>query len=163
MSLLYIVDGYNVIKSGPLGDLPLRQARERFFSFLETSRPHGSVRNRLIVVFDGSSEVFGFKDQTSFEVVFTSGESADEKIKSLVGDLPDTRSVIVVTDDRDLSYSVRRCGAQVMGTKDFLNKPRHKGQGRSRRAAGEADAGNTLNLVQRERITEEFRKLWLDQ
>lgn len=162
MSLLYIVDGYNVIKSGPLGDLPLRQARERFFAFLEAARPHGSFRNRLIVVFDGSSEVSGYKDQTSFEVVFTSGESADDRIKSLVCGLKDVRSAIVVTDDRSLGYSVRQAGARVMGTKDFLGKPKHGGKTRRKEKSREEDSKNDLNLVERDRITEEFKKLWLD-
>ncbi|MFA5038711.1 MAG: NYN domain-containing protein [Candidatus Omnitrophota bacterium] len=162
MSLFYIVDGYNVIKrSDRFADLSLREARARFFVFLESRRPHGSLRNRLIVVFDGSPEVFGFREDTSFEVVFTSGESADDKIKSLVEGLSsDAKRAVVVTDDRDLARSVRLKGARIMSVGDFLGKPQRKERARRSQSAA-PDAGNTLNVVERERITEEFRKLWL--
>jgi predicted RNA-binding protein with PIN domain len=161
MSISYIVDGYNVIKgAAPYCDLPLRQARERFFSFLETMRPHGSLRNRLIVVFDGSSQVFGCMDHRSFEIIFTSGESADEKIKEMVCADKNPKNIVVVTNDRDLGYSVRRQGARIMSCAEFLKLSGVVKKVRQA-AAKELDAKNILNIVQREKITEECRKIWL--
>lgn len=163
MSLFYIVDGYNVIKrSAPFCELPLRQARERFFLFLENRRPHGSVRNRLAVVFDGSAQVFGFKDNRTFEIIFTSGESADEKIKEMVRAQKDPRNIVVVTDDRDLGYAVRREGARIMSCAVFL-KPPGAGRTAGRAVAKEADLKNALNVVQREKITQELKGLWLKE
>ncbi|MFB3919011.1 MAG: NYN domain-containing protein [Candidatus Velamenicoccus archaeovorus] len=163
MSLFYIVDGYNVIKrSGPFCDLPLRQARERFFMFLESSRPHGSVRNRLAVVFDGSAQVFGFKESRTFEIIFTTGESADEKIKEMVRADRDPRNIVVVTDDRELGYAVRCQGARVMVCADFL-KSSGTAKRRGRSVAQEADLKNVLNIVQREKITQELKGLWLKE
>jgi len=163
MSLFYIVDGYNVIKrSGPFCDLPLRLARERFFMFLESRRPHGSVRNRLAVVFDGSAQVFGFKESRTFEIIFTSGESADEKIKEMVRADKNPCNIVVVTDDRELGYAVRQEGARTMACAVFLKSPgAARKTGRS--AAKEVDLKNALNIVQREKITQELKDLWLKE
>lgn len=163
MSLFYIVDGYNAIKrSAPFCELPLRQARERFLSFLENRRPHGSVRNRLAVVFDGSAQVFGFKENRTFEIIFASGESADEKIKEMVRTHKNPKNIVVVTDDRDLGYATRREGARIMSCAAFL-KPSRAAREAGRAAAGELDAKNTLNIVQREKITQELKGLWLEK
>ncbi|MDD5019309.1 MAG: NYN domain-containing protein [Candidatus Omnitrophica bacterium] len=159
MSISYIVDGYNAIKSAaPYCDLPLRQARERFFSYLETRRPHGSLRNRLIVVFDGSSEVFGCRNNQTFEIIFTSGESADDKIQEIVVSSKNPGIVVVVTDDRALGYAVRRAGARTMSCHEFFKTAAVRG---ARASVREPDTKNLLNIVQREKITEECRKIWL--
>jgi predicted RNA-binding protein with PIN domain len=163
MSLFYIVDGYNVIKrSGFFCNLPLRQARERFFMFLEDRRPHGSVRNRLAVVFDGSAQVFGFKENRTFEIIFTAGGSADEKIKEMVRADKGPRHIVVVTDDRELGYAVRSQGARVMACADFL-KSSGTGKRQGRSVGREADLKNALNIVQREKITQELKSLWLKE
>lgn len=160
MSLCFIVDGYNVIKrSGRFDDDDLRASRLKFFSFLETCRPQGSVRNHLVIVFDGSSEVIGFREERPFEVIFTRGESADEKIKSMIQISKRPKDCVVVTDDRDLSIFARRCGAQIMGTLAFVAKgapPRPRSKGLSAKA-DKAD----LNIVEREKITQEMGRLWL--
>jgi predicted RNA-binding protein with PIN domain len=163
MSLLYIIDGYNAIKRSPLfKDKPLRVARTSFFSYLELNRPHGSQRNRLIVVFDGRPEVFGFKENHSFEVVFTSGESADEKIKLLVASQAQPKQIVVVTDDKELACGVRRSGAKIMGTQEFLAKKKSSAPKEKRPSGKVADETKAeLNIVQREKITEELRRIWL--
>lgn len=167
MSLFFIVDGYNAInRSQRFSGLTLRQSRERFLSFLETRRPQGSVRNRLTVVFDGSLEVFGFRESRGFEIIFTKGISADDKIKELVEGMDRPESAVVVTDDRDLGHSVKQKGAFVMSTVEFLAKgvPSGKTPGDisgQKKERSESDAKHSLNIVERERITEELRKIWL--
>ncbi|MFH0877556.1 MAG: NYN domain-containing protein [Candidatus Omnitrophota bacterium] len=160
MSLVYIVDGYNAMKrSGRFDHRTLKEDRAAFLSYLDHRRPQGSARNRLVVVFDGRPDVFGFATTQYSEVVFTKGESADEKIKELVSQSVGVRQIVVVTDDRALGYSVRNLGARIMGTGDFLLGPpkrsavRHKGD--------QGDAGQELNLVQRESITRELSRIWL--
>ena len=163
MSLFYIVDGYNVIKSSPLFySKKLREGREAFFSFLEHHRPHGSPKNRLVVVFDSSIDVWGFKENYSFEIIYSLGTSADEEIKKLVLRSDNVKNTIVVTNDRDLSRSVRSSGAKIMSTVVFLNKknpPRQKNEllKNKREFLEKAE----LNIVEREKITEELRQLWL--
>lgn len=160
MSLLYIVDGYNAIKrSGSFDHKILKEARNRFLAWLEQERPHGSLRNRLIVVFDGSSEVFGLKEPTSFEVIFTAGESADDKIKKIVADCPGPKEIVVVTDDKDLAFSVRSNGARIMSTDEFLSKGAHAKK--EILCPQNVEPKVSLNIVEREKITEELKKIWL--
>jgi predicted RNA-binding protein with PIN domain len=160
MSLCYIVDGYNLIKrSGRFDDDDLRTSRQKFFAYLEACRPQGSLRNSLSIVFDGSADVVGFREDRSFEVIFTRGESADEKIKSMVQASGRPKDCIVVTDDRDLAIFVRRCGARVMGTLAFTEKGAPV-RPRSKNASAGADT-SSLNIVEREKITREMERLWL--
>ena len=162
MSLLYVVDGYNAIKRSSRFDHKiLKEARSRFLTWIEHERPHGSLRNHLIVVFDGSSEVFGFKEPASFEVIYTSGESADDKIKKIVADFPGPKEIVVVTDDKDLALSVRSKGAKIMSTDEFLSK---KGAGKkvsSRLSRMEHQID--LSIVEKEKITEELKNIWLNK
>ena len=156
MSLVYIVDGYNVIKcSGRFGDKELRAGREAFFSFLENDRPHGSRANTLIVVFDGSQEVFGLRVEAPFEVIFTQGETADDMIKRMVSESGNPKSIVVVTDDRDLGRCVRASGAGLMSSGVFLAKGGRLRQPEAR------DATLGLNIVEREKITEELKRIWI--
>lgn len=160
MSLLYVIDGYNVIKrSGLFKNKPLREARTHFFSYIDRYRPQGSLRNRLVVVFDSKAEIFGYREDHDFEVIFTSGESADEKIKSIVNASADRKNIVVVTDDKDLARAVRGYGAKIMGTDEFLNKKARGGKGSA--DLPEADTKAELNIVQREAITEELKSIWL--
>lgn len=163
MSLFYIVDGYNLIKRAPLfRDKRLQEARMGFLSFLERYRPHGSIKNRLAVVFDGSAEVFGYRESYSFEVIFTKGQTADEKIREMVASFHRPKDVVVVTDDRELAFSVRSQQAKVMSTLLFLNKGKEE-KGLLGKASGGLDAEGKpeLNIVLREKITEELSRIWL--
>lgn len=154
MSLLYIVDGYNVIhRSGLFRDKKLRAAREAFLNFLEAHRPFGSAKNRVIIVFDGSTEVYGFPSNSAFEVRFSSGRNADEEIKELVAKADNPKNIVVVTDDKALARGVRSCGAKIMATEELLNK----------KAVMRKGSDAELNIVQREAITEELRRIWLNK
>jgi predicted RNA-binding protein with PIN domain len=155
MSLHYIVDGYNALmRSGIFPQKQLKEARAAFTSYLEHHRPQGSNRNRMTVVFDGASGVTGSQEDQASGVVFTSGESADDKIKQMVEQSARPKDVVVVTDDRDLGIFVRRCGARVMPVCEFLNKSVISEMPVS------PDKG-AVNIVEREKITEELRRVWL--
>lgn len=163
MSLTYIVDGYNLIKRTPCFDHDiLRSARSALFSYLEVFRPHGSLKNKLIVVFDSKGDCFAYREEHSFEVAFTNGETADDKIKSIVSLSSQPKGIVVVTDDKQLKSAVRSCGARVMACAEFLKKgrsPEEKQAGFFN--AGELDGKGTLNIVQKEKITEELGRIWL--
>lgn len=164
MSLLYIVDGYNVInRSSLFKNKSLKEARNNFFSYLEHDRPHGSFRNRLIIVFDGSPEVFGCRPNYDFEIQFTTGETADEKIKEIVSSSPHSKNIVVVTDDKDLGLSIRSYGAKNMSTEEFLNKKSRQKMDRKASLNKEQGCGDKaeLNIVQKEKITQELSKIWL--
>ncbi len=156
MSLVYIVDGYNVIKSSPLFmDKELRDARSVFFSYLELHRPQGAQANKLIVVFDGSPQVSWPAPERVFDVIFTQGESADDKIKDLVAKSRQPKNIVVVTDDKGLGLSARALGARLMSTTEFLGKSIRQDKNRP------PDVKMELNIVEREKIPEEMRRIWL--
>jgi len=162
MSLFYIVDGYNVInRSGLFRNKRLREQREAFLAFLDHNKPFGSTRNRAVIVFDGSEDVFGFPHASVFEVRFSKGETADEEIKRLVEASNNPKNTVVVTDDRELGRAVRSRGAKIMRTDEFLNKRVQEGKGRP--GVSGTDTKAELNIVQRESITEELRKIWLNK
>ena len=162
MSLFYIVDGYNVIhRSGLFKNKRLREQREAFLAFLDHNKPFGSARNRVVIVFDGSEDVFGFPAGSVFEVRFSRGQNADEEIKALVETSSHPKNIVVVTDDKELARAVRSRGAKIMATDEFLNKRPKEKKGRG--GLSEADLKAELNIVQRESITEELRKIWLSK
>lgn len=155
MSLHYIVDGYNALmRSGIFPQKQLKEARTAFAAYLEHHRPQGSDRNRLTVVFDGVGGVYGSQEEQASGVVFSNGESADDKIKQMVEHSARPKDVVVVTDDRDLGIFVRRCGARLMPVREFLNKSAVLSTPVS------SDTGS-VNSVEREKITEELRRVWL--
>jgi len=163
MSLTYIVDGYNLIKRTPCFDHDeLRSARSALFSYLECYRPHGSLKNKLMVVFDSKGDCFAYREKRSFEVIFTNGETADEKIKSIVSQNRQPKEIVVVTDDKQLKLSVRSCGAQVLACEEFFKKGRLP-QDRQARFFKDKELGSKvgLNIVQKEKITEELSRIWL--
>jgi predicted RNA-binding protein with PIN domain len=153
MSLHYIVDGYNVLmRSGLFDRKRLQDARAAFVAYLEHHRPHGSCRNKLTIVFDGKAEVAGLAECAIMGVLFSAGESADEKIKEMVERSPRPKDIVVVTDDRELGFFVRRCGACLMGSRDFLGKTSVKKK---------ASPARGPDVVEREKITEELGRVWL--
>jgi predicted RNA-binding protein with PIN domain len=163
MSLVYIVDGYNVIKrSSRLADKQLRAARSEFFSYLERYRPHGARANKLIVVFDGSTQVFGYSQDCSFDVIFSQGETADDKIKALVVSMKQPKNVVVVTDDKGLGLSVRSCGAHIMPTAVFMSKG-SAGKKERHSSSFKEDEKIDLSIVERENITAELKRIWLNK
>jgi hypothetical protein len=103
-----IVDGYNLTYLLDRVDFHGGEARRRLVSLLgrlATRRPH-----RFLVVFDSDQPPGSPARMGDVEVVFTSGEKADDRIVDLAGagsDLP----VVVVTNDRELRERVEAKGA----------------------------------------------------
>ncbi len=165
MSLCFIVDGYNVLKSSRLfKNRTLQEARAAFISYVERNRLWGSLRNKLIIVFDGSRDVVGVRQAYPFEIIFTRDETADEKICRLVASKAIPRNVVVVTDDKGLIRLVRPYGVKIMGTEDFLGRSKVK-VGRKGGMDGSVDnlPKMDLNIVEKEKINEELRKIWIEK
>jgi predicted RNA-binding protein with PIN domain len=119
----YLVDGNNVMaqRVGWHRDKP--KARRRLMD--ELARFARVRRVRVTVVFDGAPEQH-FADGASYQGVriFYSerGSNADERIKRMVEEARERRTLIVVTSDRALGDYVRRCGAQVLRSGEFRKK-----------------------------------------
>lgn len=154
MSLHYILDGYNIIKQIPALKLKsLKSTRDILIQFIEKYKPQGSPSNKITVVFDGDKNVLPYAQQSSFNVFFSRGESADDKIRKLVGQDKNPKNVVVVTDDRELKFLVRSLGAQVMSVDDFLNK--------AKKDSAPAMDEKHLSYSAEDRITKELKKIWL--
>ncbi len=159
MSLLYILDGYNVLmrwKAQYVDSESIETGRQKLIQFLETQRPQGSPRNQIMVVFDGRSDVLGDWRQSpsgTIRVIFTEDISADEKIIQLVERQSQPTQVVVITDDRGLSQRIRQLGARVTSVQGFMVKKSGQKRGTEDKIQLEPEVAK--------RITEELTKYWL--
>ncbi|HEX8847275.1 MAG TPA: NYN domain-containing protein [Pyrinomonadaceae bacterium] len=119
----YLVDGNNVMaqRVGWHRDKP--KARRMLMD--ELARFAQSKRAQVTVVFDGAPEEY-FPDGASYKGVrifyAERGSNADERIKKMVEQERERRTLIVVTSDRTLADYVRRCGAQVLRSGEFRKR-----------------------------------------
>ncbi|HOW35699.1 MAG TPA: NYN domain-containing protein [Candidatus Omnitrophota bacterium] len=164
MSLQYILDGYNIIKQiPPLKLKKLRDGRDSLVSLIEIYRPQGSIKNSVTIVFDGQSGIIGYPNPLAVKVLFSSDESADDKIKRIVSESNRKKETIVVTDDRELQFSVRLLGAKILSVADFLAQAKGQGgegpasKGQKPKAWDEKTISKTLEY----KINSEFEKIWL--
>lgn len=170
MSLLYIIDGYNVIKHpsfsreakrGGAADDVSGVSREELFRFIREKRPAGSPRNRVVVVFDGYSGRQTLGDTGGITVIFSCRESADEKIKKIVEGHAeaDRKNIVVVSSDREIIGAAKLLGASSLSAQDFAGAPRKRAQ---RAPDGAADAQDAkISYAQMEKINRELRERWL--
>lgn len=165
MSLHYLLDGYNIIPQMPLSvEKKLEDQRQQLIQWIESRVPQGSLRNTVTIVFDGRSDVWaangdqgrGSSVASSIRVVFSQGETADEKIIRTVEEAAHKKSVVVVTDDRSLQYSVRALGAKVSGVQTFL------GQGASA-TVRRPESGKDISKTLEHKITSEFTRIWVEK
>jgi predicted RNA-binding protein with PIN domain len=119
----YLIDGNNLMARRIGFKLGLEEARRRLLE--ELAQFALIKRVRLSVVFDGAPNPF-FPDGAKYRgiTVFYArrGSNADERIKRLVNQSRERRTLIVVTSDRALAQYVRRCGAQTISAQEFIGK-----------------------------------------
>lgn len=131
--------------------------------WIEVYRPQGSIRNSVTIVFDGRPGMWQAPSSISVKVIFTSGQSADDKIKEIVSEAHNKKQIIVVTDDREIKYYVRSLGAIVMTVADFLNKLRPS-QGKIKKtleSLGPPQSTRGIPKTIEQQITAELAKIWL--
>ncbi len=158
MSLQYIIDGYNVITHSRFTQqLPVRpgDSRVALLESIRTNRLSGSPNNRVTVIFDGYPDTAALKGANDIRVIFTQEESADERIKKIVEGSAVPKATVVVSDDKEIKFIVRACGARCMGVEEFLGQGR-KAEGKTREAQSPE-----LTYSQMEKINKELRKIWL--
>ena len=158
MSLHYLLDGYNILKQmAAFRDLPLEDGRRRFLSWIDNTRPQGSVNNPVTVVFDGHPDHFGDMRQGDIKVIFSDGCSADDKIKMMVEEDADQRNCVVVSDDKDIFLYARSLGCKIMSVTAFTTKSR--GNIHGQKEAGE----KYISLTRQEKINKELKNFWLKE
>ncbi len=150
MSRHYLLDGYNVLyamREFPKGTWQAK--REHLLAFLQKHVLQG--HNALTVVFD-SREGPGSTTQTgTTAVVYTSGETADERIIDMVRVSANPRVMIIVSNDKGIRLMLKGTGAQFMSATDFLKKKDKAAMAFSPSPEPSADPA----------ITEELSKKWL--
>lgn len=146
----------------------LEDRRHQLVQFIELRRPQGSPRNPVTIVFDGQAGHWSGPDSSGVRVVFSEGEIADTRIVRMVSEAPNKKSVVVVTDDREIRYTVRALGAQVSGVQEFLGrvlKSSSKMRGGKKESGSSQERGATEKHISQtlaHTITSEFEKIWLN-
>lgn len=133
---------------------------------IETSRPQGSSRNEITVVFDGSSGFWGRIESAIVKVIFSVHESADEKIQRMIEDSTTPKNFIVVTDDRQIQKAVKGLGAKILAVDEFLGRlkfPQQKSSlgssGSSKKRAERSE--RKISDVAQYKINQELEDIWL--
>jgi predicted RNA-binding protein with PIN domain len=120
---MYLVDGNNVMGQRVGWHKDKTGARRRLMGDL--ARFARAARVTVAVVFDGAPEDH-FPDGSSFmgvRVYYAErGRDADARIKSLVEESRERRTLKVVTSDRALAAYVRQCGAAVVRSGEFRRR-----------------------------------------
>lgn len=164
MSLHYLIDGYNLIKRNPqLAAKRLEDGRQALISYIEHNELQGSRRNEVTVVFDGKPGMYGHPATSYVRVVFTEYETADDLIKFQVQETKNRKSLIIVTDDKQLLLYVRALGAGVLSGGDFLriktSVTRHPS------ALDKKKSGNTKAITStfEHLVNQELEQMWLSK
>ncbi len=132
-----------------LSSKKLEEQRAGLIRYIELKSPQGN--NSVTIVFDGKEDVYSPAVDSKVRIIYTKGESADEKIKKMVKASSQVKSIVVVTDDRDIQYSVRAAGAKISSVHDFLHQKPAPKSGRSRKVSRESE----------QKINEELKDIWL--
>jgi predicted RNA-binding protein with PIN domain len=160
MSLLYVIDGYNIIKHPQFAkQLPkkIQDSRIALSDFIRVNKLCGSRNNKIVIVFDGYQDSMYTNPDTEIEVIFSRRESADERIKSLVSDSGNVKNMVVVSDDKEIKFFAKSCGALVRGIEEFLNLKEKAKQKQ------EDSFKPELNYSQIHKINQELRNIWLKE
>ena len=117
-SATVVIDGYNVTKS-VWPQCSLTDQRERLIASTDTITAR--LGTHFIVVFDGANVPGAHRQNRSVNrVVYSPADvTADDVIRDEVRRIPSHRSVVVVTDDREIQRDVRIDGANIVSSAHF--------------------------------------------
>ncbi len=164
--MIYVLDGYNVLHRTPAfrahfarGLQAAREALVRFCAeWIATRRDVA----QFWIVFDGAETGSGLGEGAALgvRVVYSvAGESADERIVSLVEELGRFRACTVVSDDREVIRKAGVLGAAVMAVGVFARIPKGR-RGRVRKNGDGAEKETALPEHVRRQITESLKRVW---
>jgi predicted RNA-binding protein with PIN domain len=154
----FIVDGYNVtMADDATRRLPKADQRLALARRIAVRAPELLGRGPVTIVFDGDADVRSPETQAGVDVRFSKGEPADDMIVRLAA--IETGEITLVSSDRLLRERVAAVAAgrvTALGASALFEEkrvPRRRRRG-TPRDVGTPPGGN--------RITEELKKLWLD-
>jgi predicted RNA-binding protein with PIN domain len=153
MSLLFVIDGYNVTNHPQFRVCSkFSSSRRALLNLIRENKLSGSSKNRVTVVFDGYPDAEDLSAY-GYEVVFSREKSADEFIKRLVEGAHNPKNALVVSDDKEVRIICRALGASLLDVAAFL--------GVFSKAKVKEAPDPKLNYSQQHKVNEELRKLWL--
>ena len=159
MSLQYIIDGYNLIHN-PLvaGSCGKHQdPKKELLRLIIKKRLTGSLKNKVLIVFDGySSDFNNMQIGEPFSVKFSQEESADERIKKLLEASANPKTIVVVSDDKEIRFFARVAGAKILGTEEFIGTIKKSGSYKEKEPVK-----SELNYTQIQEINQELKEKWL--
>jgi predicted RNA-binding protein with PIN domain len=116
----------------------------------------------VTIVFDGKEEFFGSHASGHVRVFFSKGQSADDLIKKMVEQFGQKKSIVVVSNDKDITLYVRALGASVLSVKEFLGTSAKKTRPLSNNQhAQSATASKYVSLTDQARINKELENIWV--
>ncbi|MDR3244429.1 MAG: NYN domain-containing protein [Elusimicrobiota bacterium] len=160
--MLYIIDGYNVINASSIFFAnTLEGRRNKLFDFINSHRPHGSVNNDIIVVFDCNSknpyesDGYNRENRGEIEVIFSDGKTiADDIIVQIADDASNPYEIIIVTNDKGIWHRTAPSGAKHEKSEDFIARGLKKG-----RQTENIEVCNDIKIE----INKELKNLWLSK
>ncbi|GAH75896.1 unnamed protein product [marine sediment metagenome] len=151
----YIIDGYNALfKIKPLLKKSY-QTRDGFIQYIMVTKPFGSIKNRVSIVFDGSKDVINDKRRPfpPIDVIFSKNETADDTIVRMVKKERKQGEIIVVTDDREVKEKVKLLGCSTLSILEFFKNLTEK---KERTDKDKPDPRSKEG----KKITEELKRIW---
>ncbi|RJP29107.1 MAG: hypothetical protein C4533_04725 [Candidatus Omnitrophota bacterium] len=162
MSLLYVIDGYNVLNHPAFKENSPKTCRDNklvLINLIKNNSLTGSARNLAFLIFDGFPNMEDknnlAEDYGHIKLFFSRQITADEYIKRIAEKLKYGNNLIVVSDDRQIRDFINSLGSKAMGVGEFINIKAKK--------PAEDDPGSKqeLNYMQIKKINEELKGLWL--
>ena len=166
MALHYLLDGYNIIQQVPeLAKQRWEDGRAGLIKTIEIESPQGSVNNSVTIFFDGRPGRVDTPSTSRVKVIFTDGQSADDRIKAMVAEAPQKKICVVVTDDREIRYYVRALGAKILKVSEFLSQTKSHQDKRYAAAQSRADEepAKFIPKTVEVKITAELEQIWLNK
>ncbi len=94
--------------------------------------------------------------------IFSKEISADDRIREFVRSFKHKKQLIVVTDDKELKFSIRALGARVSCVKDFLDKCSVSTEKKNKRKKRDPSDRKYISKSAEHEINEELKKIWID-
>jgi predicted RNA-binding protein with PIN domain len=109
------------------------------------------------LVFDGYRGDFAYVAAgENFSVIFSEDESADERIEKLIRASANPKTIVVVTDDREVALRAKADGAKVLSVDEFMQPVK------TRPTSDNSElAKQELTFTQKSRINQELKNIWL--
>jgi len=161
MSLLYIIDAYNLINHPAFKPVSksVLNIQHALADFIRLNRLTGSKNNSLILVFDGyppsSNDI---PRQNGLLCMFSRTQEADELIKKIVEDSASPKNIVVVSDDKEVQLTSRFLHAQICNVGEFICGKKNS---QSVTDAKLAAVDFKLSYAKMQKINAELKKKWL--